>query len=103
MENTTKETDDKLLKLAKRRVFLKKTIKWHIIIYLIINIFLCVIYYLSTPNGYFWPVWSISGWGVGLITHVVVIGFILSSPKNKQDLVEKEYQMLQKELGQNND
>ena len=103
MKNKTKETNDKLLKLAKRRVFLKKMIKWHLIIYLTINAFLSIVYYFTTPNGYFWPLWSIIGWGLGLIIHAIVIESILSSTKNKEDLVEKEYQMLQKDFNQNND
>ena len=103
METTSKERNDKLFKLAKRRVLMKKTIKWHMIIYLIINILLCVIYYLTTPSGYLWPVWPIIGWGVGLILHIVVISFVLSSTRDKRDLVEKEYQMLQNDFEQSRD
>jgi len=77
---------------------LKKTIKWHTIIFLIINVFLCAIYYFTTPGGYFWPMWSIAGWGLGLIIHVVVIGSVLSSTRHKQGLVEKEYEKLKKDF-----
>ena len=103
MENETKVTNDKLYKLAKRRVLLKNTVKWHLIIYLVINALLCVIYYLTTESGYFWPVWSITGWAVGLIIHFIVVRSVLSSTRVKRDLVEKEYQMLQKDFDQNND
>ena len=98
MEGTTNEINNELLRKAKLRVFLKKTIKWHAIIFLIINVLLCVIYCFTTPGGYFWPLWSIVGWGVGLILHVVVIGAVLSSTRRKQDLVEKEYEMLKKDF-----
>ena len=101
MEQNTKKTKDELLKLAKRRVFLKKAIQWHMIIFLIINAFLCVIYYLATPGGYFWPRWSILGWGIGLILHIAVTGVALSSSGSKQDLVEKEYQLLLKDFDPN--
>jgi len=103
MENAPKETNEKLLKLAKRRVLLKKSIKWHVIIYLIINAFLCVVYYLTTPDGYFWPMWSMAGWGLGLIVHVVVVCSVLSSTRNRQNAVEKEYQMLQKDYDRDSD
>ena len=103
MEKTNNEINEQLLKLAKRRVFLKKMMSWHIIIYLIINVFLVGIFYLTTPDGYFWPIWSIVGWGLGLIIHIVVINSSLSSARNQQDAVEREYQMLQKDLKQNND
>ena len=102
MENSNQKTNDELLKLAKRRVLLKKSIKWHALIYLIINVFLCAIYYVTTPGGYFWPMWSIIGWGVGLIMHAIVVGVLLSSTNSKEDAVDKEYQRLQKDADQNN-
>ena len=100
MKETANEKNNELLRLAKRRVFLKKTVKWHAIIFLIVNVFLCVIYYLTTPGGYFWPLWSIAGWGVGLVIHAVVVGSVLSSTRSREDSVEKEYQMLKKDLDQ---
>ena len=103
MEQKTQKTKDEVLKLAKRRVFLKKVVQWHIIIFLIVNAFLCAIYFLTTPNGYFWPFWSLLGWGVGLIIHIIVTGIVLSSTRGKQDSVEKEYQMLLKDLDPNNE
>ena len=102
MEKTPNEKDAKLLLRAKRRVFLKKTVKWHAIIYLAVNALLCVIYCLSTPSGYFWPLWSIVCWGAGLIAHAVVIKSILSPARDRNDLVEKEYEALQKEQAENN-
>ena len=98
MEQNTVMTNEELLKLAKRRVILKKVLLWHLIVYVIINALLCGIYFLTTPGGYFWPMWSMLGWGVGLVLHVVVTGIALSSTDGKQDPVEKEYQMLQKKL-----
>ena len=73
MQETKNETNNELLKLAKRRVLLKKTVKWHALLFLIINVFLCAIYFVTTPGGYFWPIWPIVGWGAGLVIHAVVI------------------------------
>ena len=103
MEQNTTKSKDELLKLAKRRVVLKKAVIWHIIIFVVINALLCFIYYLTTPGGYFWPKWSLFGWGLGLIVHIVVTGVVLSSTTSKNDPVEKEYQKLQKEFGQGDD
>ena len=102
MEQNNQRTKDDLLKLAKRRVFLKKALRWHVILFLVINALLCAIYYLTTPGGYFWPMWSILGWGIGLIVHIAVTCSLLSSPKGKQDAVEKEYNSLLRDLDQNN-
>ena len=98
MEQNTERTKAEMLKLAKRRVLLKKAVKWHVIIFLIVNALLCLIYYLTTPGGYFWPMWSILGWGVGLIIHIIVTGSLLSSNKGKEDPVEKEYNKLMKDF-----
>ena len=101
MEQNTQRTKEELLKVAKRRVFLKKIIRWHVILFLVINALLCAIFYLTTPGGYFWPMWSILGWGVGLIIHIAVTCSLLSSTKGKQDPVEKEYNSLIKDLDEN--
>jgi hypothetical protein len=101
MEQNNSKNKDELLKLAKRRVFMKKALQWHVIIFLIVNALLCAIYYLTTPGGYFWPMWSILGWGVGLILHIAVTVAALSSTRSKQDPVEKEYNLLIKDLDQN--
>jgi hypothetical protein len=85
---------DKLLKLAKRRVALKKSVMWHLTAYICVNVFLAAIYYFTTPNGYFWPIWSILGWGLGLLCHAIVIGMILRSTSGAQDAVAREYQKL---------
>lgn len=41
----------------------------HLITYLAIMILLVGIWALTTPTGYFWPVWPALGWGVGLFAH----------------------------------
>ena len=101
MEQNTQRTHDELLRLAKRRVILKKALRWHVIIFIAVNALLCVIYFLTTPDGYFWPMWSLFGWGIGLIVHIIVTCSLLSSTKSKEDPVEKEYNSLKKEFEEN--
>ena len=103
MGENAQVTKDELLKLAKRRVILKKAAQWHVALFLIVNAFLCVIYYLTTPSGYFWPLWSIAGWGIAVVIHVVVTAVALSSMKGQQSSVEKEYQKLLNDYSQNKD
>ena len=98
---TVKETEynEKLMKLAKKRVALKKSIFIHLTSYIIINIFLVAIYYLVMPGGYFWPIWSIMGWGVGLVIHGIVVMYLLSSLSGTQDSTMKEYERLVRDQG----
>lgn len=56
---------DERREAAVKRVKAKRDFKNHVAIYVIVNTMLVVIWSLST-GGYFWPIWSIAGWGIGL-------------------------------------
>jgi class 3 adenylate cyclase len=47
---------------------LRQSFKTHLTIYLLINVLLIGIW-AASGGGYFWPIWSILGWGVGLAAH----------------------------------
>jgi hypothetical protein len=53
---------------AKRRVEEIKGFYWHLVCYLVINAVLVVINLLTSPE-YYWFIWPLLGWGVGLIIH----------------------------------
>lgn len=41
----------------------------HLTSYLGVNVLLIAIWFLTTPHGYFWPVWPMLGWGLGIFFH----------------------------------
>jgi hypothetical protein len=41
----------------------------HAASYVIVMAFLVVIWLLTSPGGYFWPIWPMLGWGIGLASH----------------------------------
>ena len=49
-------------------------IKWgvrsHVIWYVLANIGQVLVWYYATPEKFFWPLWSIVGWGIGLSIHI---------------------------------
>jgi class 3 adenylate cyclase len=47
---------------------LRQSFKTHLTIYLLINVLLIGIW-AASGGGYFWPVWSILGWGIGVAVH----------------------------------
>jgi len=51
---------------AVKRVKDKRDLRTHVFVYLVVNAMLVVIWAVSGA-GYFWPIWSIGGWGLGLI------------------------------------
>jgi vacuolar-type H+-ATPase subunit I/STV1 len=50
---------------AIKRVKAKRDFKNHLAIYLMVN-GLFVIIWAVGGGGYFWPVWPLAGWGVGV-------------------------------------
>jgi len=50
---------------AVKRVKAKRDFKNHLAVYLIVNIMLVGIWAFSGA-GYFWPIWVLLGWGIGL-------------------------------------
>ena len=49
-------------RLKKRRDFVG-----HLIVYTLVNAFVVLIWLLSTPRGFFWPVFPIAGWGIAVV------------------------------------
>ena len=53
---------------ARRRVQARRDFVSHTVAYVVINMFLVGVW-AFTGAGYFWPIWVIGGWGVGLVLH----------------------------------
>ena len=53
---------------AIKRLENKRAFWQHLAIYLVVNAFL-VLVWAVTSRGYFWPVWIIGPWGIGLALH----------------------------------
>ena len=50
---------------AIERLRAKRDFRTHVVMYLAVNALLVLIWALSGA-GYFWPIWPILGWGIGL-------------------------------------
>ena len=59
---------DDLRERAIRRLKAKGEFKVHLLAYVLVNAFLVVIWAVSGAN-FFWPVFPILGWGIGLVFH----------------------------------
>lgn len=51
-----------LTRIKKRRDFYA-----HVMVYLLVNAFLVIIWWMTSPGGFFWPVFPIVGWGIGVV------------------------------------
>ena len=50
--------------LKKRREF-----QTHLLVYVLVNGMLVGIWAISSPDTFFWPLFSIVGWGIGVVLH----------------------------------
>ena len=65
MVNDTREQavrDRAIAHLKKRRDFVG-----HLLVYVLVNTFIVVIWAVTGANGFFWPVFPIVGWGIGVV------------------------------------
>lgn len=69
-------SDDDIVRMAKARV----SFKVHLVIYVAANLLFAAIWWLSSSTkrptfsdapgaDYYWPIWPMLGWGVGLMFH----------------------------------
>lgn len=88
-----KVQDEALWKIAKKRAAFKLVF----IIYLIVNAGCIAIWYFTTgPNSYFWPMWSMLGWGFG-----IVFQFVDAYMTNGIFSEEKEFEKLKRKAREN--
>jgi 2TM domain-containing protein len=48
----------------------KRDLQAHVLAYVLVNLFLTGIWLLTTPGGFFWPMFPIFGWGIGVAFHI---------------------------------
>jgi hypothetical protein len=68
IEEQRAEPNDSARRNAIERLGAKRDLSTHVIVYLVVNSALIAIWAV-TGGGYFWPVWVLAGWGIGLILH----------------------------------
>jgi hypothetical protein len=61
------KSDDDLRQLALRRLKKRHDFYGHLLVYTLVNTFIVVIWALTDGNGFFWPIFPIAGWGIGVI------------------------------------
>ena len=62
------DNEQQLREQAVQRLKKKRDFHTHILIYIAVNAFLVVIWAV-TSGGYFWPIFPILGWGIGVLAN----------------------------------
>jgi len=65
---------DEVREAAVKRVKARRDFKTHAVTYVLVNTLLVVIWAFSGA-GYFWPIWIIAGWGIGLALNAWTVYF----------------------------
>ena len=91
-------TDDvELRRLAIRRADMKLAFRSHMMAYVVVNAGLVAIYVMTSFGDYFWPIWPMLGWGIGLGTHAVSV--YTNGENVRGRLIEEELEKLRKTRG----
>jgi 2TM domain-containing protein len=53
---------------AIKRLKAKSDFRIHLVTYVAVNALL-VLVWAVTSSGYFWPIWPMAGWGIGVVLH----------------------------------
>jgi len=61
--------DEELRERALEQIQKKRDFQAHLIAYLLVNIFLVGIWAVTDFGGFFWPIFPILGWGIGIFFH----------------------------------
>lgn len=90
----TQMPEEEIRKIATGRVRAKKGFYSHLTVYILINLMLVAIWFF-TGAGYFWPMWVMLGWGIGLIINGVAVFSKRDSGWEKRE-IEKEMDKIRK-------
>jgi hypothetical protein len=63
---TESATNDQLRERAVKQLKKRRDFYAHVLVYLLVNFFIVAIWAM-TSNGFFWPIFPIGGWGIGLV------------------------------------
>ena len=67
-------THDERRQAAIKQLNEKRGFRSHLVVYVSVNTMLIVIW-AATGAGYFWPIWPIAGWGIGVALNAYGVYF----------------------------
>ena len=80
------QRDRALWQIARKRAAFKASLS----VYIVVNSGLIAIWYFSSgPGSYFWPVWPVLGWGIG-----ITFQYADAYHSHKMFSAEEEYEKL---------
>jgi 2TM domain-containing protein len=59
-----------LREAAITRLHKKRDLQAHLLAYVLVNLMLNGIWLVTNPGGFYWPVFPLLGWGIGMVFHI---------------------------------
>ena len=59
-----------LRQLAITQLRKKRDLQAHLLAFVLVNLFLSGIWLWTNPGGFYWPMFALFGWGIGVALHV---------------------------------
>ena len=67
METQELGAEEVLRERAVNRLKKRRDFAGHVLVYALVNTFLVGIWALTSRDGFFWPIFPIGGWGIGVL------------------------------------
>jgi hypothetical protein len=90
---TTQEvrSDESLRERAIKRLKKRRDFTAHLLVYAMVNTFIVVIWLSTDPHGFFWPVFPIAGWGIGVVMNAYDV---FHDDEFEEERIQREMQRL---------
>jgi hypothetical protein len=59
-----------LRQMAITRLRKRRELQAHLLAYVLVSLFLNAIWLLTNPGGFYWPMFPMFGWGIGVAFHI---------------------------------
>ena len=86
--------DEELRAAALKRIGEKREFLIHAVTYVAVNALIIAVWALADSGGFFWPVFPILGWGIGLVLHGLKVYHYGGGPSESQ--IEREMARLRR-------
>ena len=92
MRQLDERTDEALREQAIRRLKKKRDFQGHLLVYVLVNAFIVAIWAV-TGSGFFWPIFPIIGWGIGVVLNA---WDVYRADELDEDRIRREMEMLRR-------
>jgi len=83
MTTDTDTTGSDLRQLAIDHLRKKREFIQHLAVYVVVNLVLNLIWLFTTPGGFYWPMFPLFIWGIGIVFHAMDV-FSPASPSEEK-------------------